>query len=99
MVLTDVVPYTLGMEVVESLGAAGVSSGWLLPVIERNTVVPVSRTKIVTPVEDFQRRVVVRVYQGESRLVKDNIPLGDVTLVLKRAAGPSRGLRCDLPTT
>ena len=92
VVLTDVVPYTLGMEVVESLGAAGVSSGRLLPVIERNTVVPVSRTKVVMPVDDFQRRVVVRVYQGESRLVKDNIPLGDVTLALKPRRRAEQGI-------
>jgi len=83
VVLTDVAPYTLGMEVVESLGEAGMSAGRLLPVIERNTVVPVSRTRTVVPVQDFQRRVVVRIYQGESRLVKDNIWLGDLTLDLK----------------
>jgi molecular chaperone HscC len=43
VVLTDVAPYTLGIEVVEFMGAVGVSAGRLLPVIERNTVVPVSR--------------------------------------------------------
>ncbi len=83
VVLTDVAPYTLGIEVVESLGAAGVSAGRLLPVIERNTVVPVSRAQTVTPVRDFQSQVDVRIYQGESRLVKDNIPLGNLTLRLK----------------
>ena len=83
LVLTDVAPYTLGMEVVESLGAAGTSAGRLLPVIERNTVVPVSRTQTVSPVADFQRSVKIRIYQGESRLVKDNIQLGDLTLGLK----------------
>jgi molecular chaperone HscC len=77
VVLTDVAPYTLGIEVVEGSGA-----GRLLPVIERNTVVPVSRIQTVSPVADFQRRVVVRIYQGESRLVKDNIRLGDLTLEL-----------------
>ncbi len=83
VVLTDVTPYTLGMEVVESLGAAGLSAGRLLPVIERNTAVPVSRTRTVVPVQEFQRRVVVRVFQGESRLVKDNIALGELALALQ----------------
>ena len=83
VVLTDVAAYTLGIEVVESLGAAGFSSGRLLPMIERNTVVPVSRTTVVSPVQDFQQKVVVRIYQGESRLVKDNIKLGDLALNLK----------------
>jgi molecular chaperone HscC len=35
------------------MGAVGVSAGRLLPVVERNTVVPVSGTKTVTPVQDF----------------------------------------------
>lgn len=83
VVLTDVAPYTLGIEVVESVGRDAASAGRLLPVIERNTVVPVSRTQTVTPVRDFQPQVEVRIYQGESRLVKDNILLGTLTLRLK----------------
>lgn len=82
VVLTDVAPYTLGIEVVEPVGD-GVSAGRLLPVIERNTVVPTSRTQTVTPLQDFQPQVTVRIYQGESRLVKDNIPLGELSLRLK----------------
>lgn len=83
VVLTDVAPYTLGIEVVESLGSGGASAGRLLPIIERNTVVPVSRVQTVTPVRDFQPQVDVKIYQGESRLVKDNIPLGKLTLRLQ----------------
>jgi molecular chaperone HscC len=83
VVLTDVAPYTLGIEVVESVGGEGARAGRLLPVIERNTVVPVSRTQTVTPVRDFQPQVEIRIYQGESRLVKDNIQLGTLTLRLK----------------
>ncbi|NLS01616.1 molecular chaperone HscC [Rhizobium sp. P38BS-XIX] len=82
VVLTDVAPYTLGIEVVESFGG-GSASGRLLPIIERNTVVPVSRVQTVTPVHDFQPQVNVRIYQGESRLVKDNIPLGKLMLELQ----------------
>jgi molecular chaperone HscC len=84
VVLTDVAPYTLGIEVVEFMGAVAVSAGRLLPVMERNTVVPVSRTKTVTPVQDFQQRAEVRIYQGESRLVKDNILLGTLYLRWRR---------------
>jgi molecular chaperone HscC len=67
----------------EAVGSGGISGGRLLPVIERNTVVPVSRVQTVTPVRDFQAQVDVRIYQGESRLVKDNIPLGKLMLQLK----------------
>jgi hypothetical protein len=95
IVLTDVAPYTLGIEVVEFMGAVGVSAGRLLPVIERNTVVPVSRTKTVTPVHDFQQRVEVRIYQGESRLVKDNILLGTLCLRQQTLAGETTTLAPD----
>lgn len=81
IVLTDVAPYTLGIEVSE--GPAGASSaGRMLPVIERNTVVPVSRMRSVVPGRDFQREVEVRIFQGEARLVRDNIPLGSFELAL-----------------
>jgi molecular chaperone HscC len=40
VVLTDVAPCTLGIEVVEFMGALGVSAGRLLPVIERNMWFP-----------------------------------------------------------
>ena len=81
IVLTDVAPYTLGIEVSRS-GPQGERSGVMLPVIERNTVVPVSRSRDVVPAHDFQRDVHVRVFQGEARLVRDNIALGEFNLAL-----------------
>ena len=81
IVLTDVAPYTLGIEVSRS-GPQGDQSGVMLPVIERNTVVPVSRSRDVVPSHDFQRDVQVRIFQGEARLVRDNIALGEFTLPL-----------------
>ncbi len=80
VVLTDVAPYTLGVEVSEQVGLSGIASGRLLPVIERGSAVPVSRAQLVSPVRDYQTAVNVRVFQGESRLAKDNIPLGNLTL-------------------
>ncbi|MEO7057979.1 MAG: molecular chaperone HscC [Caldimonas sp.] len=80
IVLTDVAPYTLGIEV--QGGSIGYDTGRLLPVIERNTVVPVSRMKSVVPSRDFQRQVQIRIFQGEARLVRDNIPLGEFDLAL-----------------
>lgn len=79
MVLTDVAPYTLGIEVSEGSGNA---PGRMLPVIERNTVIPASRMQEVVPARDFQRAVTVRVFQGEARLVRDNIALGEFDLPL-----------------
>jgi len=79
VVLTDVAPYTLGVEVSEGQGDL---PGRMLPVIERNTVIPASRVQTVSPSRDFQRAATVRVFQGEARLVRDNIALGEFDLPL-----------------
>lgn len=87
IVLTDVAPYTLGIEVSEAT-RSGRASGRMLSVIERNSVVPVSRTRDVSPARDFQKQVGVRIFQGEARLVSDNILLGEFDLALSpRRAG------------
>jgi molecular chaperone HscC len=84
MVMTDVAPFTLGVEtsVKRGEGLGTRIGGQFLPIIERNTVIPVSRTKTVVPTEDNQRRVEVRVFQGESRLVKDNVLLGEFDIAV-----------------
>jgi len=77
-VMTDVTPFTLGIEVAAS--ASGVRVGDLfLPIIERNTVIPASRVKRVVNAADNQAEVVIRVFQGESKFVADNIALGMLT--------------------
>lgn len=81
VVLTDVCPYTLGIEVSRSMGKIQ-ESGHYLPIIERNSVVPVSRVKTVNTLQDNQRQVLVRIFQGESRLVKDNIALGELDITV-----------------
>ena len=89
VVLTDVAPYTLGIEVSQG---SGIAPGRMLPVIERNTVIPVSREREVAPAADFQRAVTVRVFQGEARLVRDNIPLGEFDLALAPRRRAEQGI-------
>ncbi|WP_248741734.1 MULTISPECIES: molecular chaperone HscC [unclassified Pseudomonas] len=84
VVLTDVCPYTLGIEVAVDL-AKGVEAGHYLPIIERNCVVPVSRVKTVSTLRDGQRRVQLNIFQGESRWVKDNILLGELVVEVPSA--------------
>lgn len=87
VVLTDVCPYTLGVETVVRHGSQH-ESGHYLPIIERNSVVPVSRVETVWTVSDNQKVVKVMIYQGESRLVKHNVFLGDIEVpVPPRKAG------------
>ncbi|MDR8386091.1 molecular chaperone HscC [Pseudomonas sp. JL2] len=87
VVLTDVCPYTLGIETVVQLGT-DYQSGHYLPIIERNTVVPVSRSRDVSTVSDNQKVVRLGIFQGESRLVANNIFLGELEIpVPPRKAG------------
>jgi molecular chaperone HscC len=84
MVMTDVAPFTLGIETTVRHGEGPGSRirGQFLPIIERNTVIPISRSERVYSVDDNQRRMAIRVFQGESRLVKDNVLLGELDIAL-----------------
>ena len=83
MVMTDVCPYTLGTAVSRHMEGGARAHGLYSPIIQRNTVVPVSRVQRYVPIEPDQPSIRIDVYQGESRLVRDNILLGEVTVPLK----------------
>lgn len=72
MVLLDVTPLTLG---IETLG------GVMTPIIERNTTVPVRKSKIFSTADDAQTAVTVHVLQGERTMAVDNTSLGNFNLV------------------
>ena len=78
MVMTDVSPFTLGIEISEQHGddKSHRVHGQFMPIIERNTIIPASRSKMVFPIDDKQRNLALRVFQGEAPLVKDNVLLG-----------------------
>ena len=71
IMITDVSPFTLGVEVVGNTGSQKMG-GMFSPIIPRNSTVPVSRTEVYSTTADQQRIVDIKVYQGESRLVKNN---------------------------
>jgi molecular chaperone HscC len=77
-VLTDVAPFTLGVEVSNKATGGIFLPGVFLPIIERNTIIPASRSHVLTTLQDNQTRVILRVYQGESRMVRDNVLLGEI---------------------
>ena len=83
-VLTDVCPYTLGIESMAEVGLNQFQSQFL-PIIERNMPVPISRIKTVHPLHDEQTQVDIKVYQGESIKVDRNIKLGAFTVNLPNA--------------
>ncbi|MFG0232402.1 Hsp70 family protein [Achromobacter sp. 413638] len=84
VVMTDVCPYTLGVEVTRTLPSGQRVDGHFSPIIERNSVVPISREETYSPVDDNQPEVELNIYQGESRLVRDNILLGTLKMPLSR---------------
>jgi Molecular chaperone len=91
-VMTDVCPYTLGTEVSRRLDNGGHAEGFYAPIIERNTVVPVSRVQRFTPVSAQAKELRIGVYQGESRMVRDNIPLGELVVPMQPGKGHADGV-------
>jgi len=91
VVLTDVCPYTLGVDIAERLPDGTLRPGVFAPIIERNTVIPASRGRVFSTVQDGQQMVRFGIYQGESRLAEENIKLGSVEIDVppRRAGGVS----------
>lgn len=87
VVLTDVMPYSLGIEVARRNGDR-IEEGFFSPLIERNAFVPVSVMQSFSTVNDNQRQIDIEVYQGESRKVSDNLLLDSMSVkVPARKAG------------
>ena len=78
VILTDVCSFTLGTEVVVEYDEGKYEDGRFCPIIERNTVIPASRTERLYTVRDNQTSVRVRVLQGESRFARNNLYLGEL---------------------
>ncbi len=71
IVLLDVTPLTLG---IETLG------GVREQLIERNTTIPTSKSKVFTTAADNQTAVTIHVVQGERPMAADNVSLGSFNL-------------------
>lgn len=85
IILTDVCPFTLGTEVVREQGEDRYEGGIFFPIIERNTVIPASRTERMYTIKDGQKRIHVEVLQGESRLTANNLLLGSLDVEIPPA--------------
>jgi molecular chaperone HscC len=80
VVLTDVCPYSLGVDIAERRPDGSLIGGIFSPIIERNTVIPASRSHTFSTMQNNQTFVQFNIYQGESRSVKENIHLGAVSI-------------------
>lgn len=94
IVVTDVAPFSMGIEVSHDI-AGEYRPGYYLPIIDRNTTIPVSRVKVVSTVDADQPKVTVRIFQGEARKVADNNLLGEfqVTGIPRGPAGQPIAIR------
>ncbi|MCP3380626.1 Hsp70 family protein [Bradyrhizobium sp. CCGUVB4N] len=75
-VLVDVTPYTFGT------GALGELGGTLypycfIPIIPKNTPIPVRKSEAFATIIDDQKVVEVRIYQGENEDALENIQIGE----------------------
>lgn len=92
VILTDVCPFTLGTEVSYEIEAGRYEGGHYCPIIERNTVIPASRTERLYTVHDHQRQVRIHVLQGESRLAQNNVSLGELTIEVPDGKGGEQAI-------
>ena len=84
VVLTDVCPYTLGVGVSESDAQGRQIDGIFSPIIERNSTVPVSKVQSYSPIVDFQTQLSLKIFQGESPRVVNNVALGELQVALPK---------------
>ena len=80
IVLTDVSPHTLGIEMSKEGANGRPEPGYFAPIIDRNTTVPVSRSRVFNTIHPQQDHVEVEVFQGEARMTKDKQRIGQVSV-------------------
>ncbi|KLO24900.1 MULTISPECIES: molecular chaperone DnaK [unclassified Marinitoga] len=71
LVLVDVTPLSLGVEV---------KGGLMEVIIPKNSKIPIRKSKVFTTAADFQSEVEIGVFQGERPLARDNFFLGSFKL-------------------
>jgi molecular chaperone DnaK (HSP70) len=69
--LMDIVPLSIGIETI---------GGIMSPIVSRNSLLPISRSQSFTNSDGYEDTITINIYQGERKLVKDNIFLASFDL-------------------
>lgn len=69
--LLDVIPLTIGIET---------QGGLMTPIISRNTVIPTSKSQTFYNSCSFEESIIINIYQGERKFIKDNFLLASFEL-------------------
>lgn len=77
MLLTDICPFSLGVNIVNYKNPEDPIMSFI---IERNSPLPISREEIYSTARDNQDKVNITIYQGEGRYAMDNMELGQIEI-------------------
>jgi heat shock protein 1/8 len=69
--LLDIIPLSLGVETI---------GGVMNTLIPRNTIIPITKKKIYTTDSDNESSVIIKVFEGERKMTKDNFMVGEFEL-------------------
>lgn len=84
-ILTDICPFSLGTNVVNSENPNKTLMSFIIP---RNSALPISREMVYVTASDYQKKVKVGIYQGEAMYADDNMKLGEMEFAVPpRLAG------------
>lgn len=71
MVLLDIIPLSLGVQTLGNL---------MDTIIPINSIIPITRTRKYTTDSDNETEVMIRIYEGERKMTKDNYLIGEFLL-------------------
>ena len=89
VVMTDVCPFTLGISVRDPTAP---DQRTMSPLIERNAIVPISRSGRYYTVADNQAAIVIEVFQGENLRPAQNIKIGELRMPVPLAPAGREGV-------